>query len=49
VKNLLDEDPVLVAYPFNVNSENRPGYQPANRALNDVLGRNLRMGMRFEF
>ena len=49
VKNLFDTDPVLVAYPLNVNSENRAGYQPANRNLNDVLGRNFRLGMRYEF
>ncbi len=49
VKNLFDTDPELVAFPLNQGSENRPGYQPANRLLSDVLGRNFRVGMRYEF
>ena len=49
VKNLFDTDPELVAYPLNQGSENRAGYQPANRLLSDVLGRNYRIGMRYEF
>jgi iron complex outermembrane recepter protein len=49
VKNLFDTDPELVAYPLSQGSENRPGYQPANRLLSDVLGRNFRIGMRYEF
>ena len=49
VKNLFDTDPVIMAYPLNLGSENRAGYQPANRNLNDVLGRNIRLGMRYEF
>jgi iron complex outermembrane receptor protein len=48
-KNLLGTDPELVAFPLNQGSENRAGYQPANRNLSDVLGRNIRVGMRFEF
>lgn len=49
IKNLFDTDPSLVAYPLNQGSENRAGYQPANRNLNDVIGRNYRLGVRFEF
>jgi iron complex outermembrane receptor protein len=49
VKNLFDTDPVLVPYPENQGSENRAGYLPVNKNLNDWLGRNWRMGMRFDF
>lgn len=49
VKNMFDTDPALVTYPLNQGSENRAGYQSANRNLSDMLGRNFRMGMRFEF
>lgn len=49
VKNLFDTDPVLYALPNNQGSENRAAYLPTNRALNDVLGRTYRLGVRFEF
>jgi hypothetical protein len=49
VKNLFDTDPEFVPFPLAQGSENRPGYQQANRNLSDVLGRNFRMGMRYEF
>ncbi len=49
IKNMFDTDPVIMTYPRNSGSENRAGYQPANRNLNDVLGRNFRLGMRYEF
>lgn len=49
VKNLFDTDPRLVAYPLNQGSENRAGYMQANRNLSDTLGRNFRVGMRYEF
>lgn len=49
VKNVFDTDPVLFALPLFQGSENRPAYLPANRNLMDVLGRNLRAGVRIEF
>lgn len=49
VKNMFDTDPVLYALPANQGSENRPAYLPVNRGLMDVYGRNLRVGMRYEF
>lgn len=49
VKNLLDTDPVLIAFPRFQGSENRAGYMPANRNLMDTLGRNFRVGVRYEF
>ncbi|MDA1373017.1 MAG: hypothetical protein O2971_20000 [Proteobacteria bacterium] len=49
VKNLFDTDPVLYALPANQGSENRAAYLPTNRGLMDVLGRNIRLGMRYEF
>ena len=49
VKNLLDTDPVLIAFPRFQGSENRAGYMPANRNLMDTLGRNFRVGLRYEF
>ena len=48
VKKMFDTDPALVTYPLNQGSENRAGYQSANRNLSDMLGRNFRMGMRCE-
>lgn len=49
VKNILDTDPVLIAFPANQGSENRPGYLPTNRSHYDVMGRTYRIGARFEF
>lgn len=49
VKNLFDTDPEFVPFPLNQGSENRAGYQQANRNLSDVVGRNFRVGMRYEF
>jgi len=49
VKNLFDTDPEFVPFPLSQGSENRPGYQQANRNLSDVMGRNFRVGMRYEF
>ncbi len=49
VKNLFDTDPSFVPYPLRQGSENMPAYQQANRNLSDVLGRNFRVGMRYEF
>jgi len=49
VKNLFDTDPMLVAFPENQGSENRAGYMQANRNLVDTMGRNYRMGVRYEF
>lgn len=49
VKNMFDLDPVQVANPNNHGAENNPGYITVNRGLNDVLGRNYRLGMRYEF
>lgn len=49
VKNMFDTDPVLYALPLFQGSENRPAYLPANRNLMDVLGRNMRLGIRMEF
>jgi outer membrane receptor protein involved in Fe transport len=49
VRNLLDTDPVLIGNPANQGSENRPGYLSTNRDLYDVLGRTLRLGVRFDF
>jgi len=49
IKNLFDTDPVLYALPANQGSENRAAYLPVNRGLMDVLGRNFRLGMRYEF
>ncbi len=48
VKNLLDTDPQLYALPLFQGSENRPAYLPASRTLMDVMGRNFRLGFRFE-
>jgi len=47
IKNLFDTDPALYALPLFQGSENRPAYLPTNRALNDVMGRNYRIGVRF--
>lgn len=49
VKNVFDSDPELYALPLFQGSENRPAYLPANRNLMDVLGRNMRAGVRIEF
>ena len=49
VKNLANTDPVLIGFPANQGSENRPGYLPTNRGLYDYLGRTYRLGFRVEF
>ncbi len=49
VKNVLNTDPVLIAFPANQGSENRPGYLPTNRGLYDVMGRTYRLGLRIDF
>ncbi|MDT8399690.1 MAG: TonB-dependent receptor [Pseudomonadales bacterium] len=49
VKNVFDSDPVVMAFPELQGTENRAGFLPANRNLNDVIGRNFRLGMRYEF
>ena len=43
VKNILDTDPVLIAFPGNQGSENWPGYLPTNRSHYDVMGRTYRI------
>ncbi|GAB5500581.1 MAG: TonB-dependent receptor [Pseudohongiellaceae bacterium] len=47
IKNLFDTDPALYALPLFQGSENRPAYLPTNRSLNDVMGRNFRIGFRY--
>ncbi|MFN3162822.1 MAG: TonB-dependent receptor domain-containing protein [Pseudohongiellaceae bacterium] len=47
VKNMFDTDPALYALPLFQGSENRPAYLPTNRSLNDVMGRNIRIGFRY--
>ncbi len=49
VRNLMNTDPVLIGYPANQGSENRPGYLPTNRSLYDVMGRTYRLGVRVDF
>ena len=49
IKNVMNTDPVLIGYPENQGSENRPGYLPTNRGLYDVMGRTYRLGFRVEF
>lgn len=49
IKNVMNTDPVLIGYPANQGSENRPGYLPTNRGLYDVMGRTYRLGFRVEF
>lgn len=49
VKNVFDLDPVVLHDPNAQASVSRPGFQPTNRGLYDVLGRNFRVGVRMQF
>ena len=49
VKNIFDTDPAFVGLPASQGSENRPAYLQTNRNLYDVMGRNYRLGVRFQF
>lgn len=49
IKNMLDTDPVLVIDPLGQGAENRPGTIQTNRNLYDVMGRNFRLGARYDF
>jgi len=46
---MFDTDPALVVNPSGQGSENRPAYLQTNRNLYDVMGRNYRLGLRFQF
>jgi outer membrane receptor protein involved in Fe transport len=47
VRNLLNSDPVPVG--IGPTGDNTPAYPQTNRVLYDVLGRQFRMGVRFEY
>ncbi len=49
VRNLFNTDPPLTANPANLGAENTVGYVQTNRALYDVLGRVIRVGVRLDF